>query len=145
MIDSKTHEFVATGRRKTSTARVRLASGTGKVLVNGRAFETYFPTDSLRTLALRPLTATSSGGKYDIRVNVNGGGPAGQAGAVSLGVKLACAADYRAHCSMLAVGSPGVRKCMRAVGRNLSQGCISALVAAGEVSKSVVERRVATK
>ena len=68
-----------------------------------------------------------------------------QAGAVSLGVKLACAADYRAHCSMHAVGSPGVRKCMRAVGRNLSQGCISALVAAGEVSKSVVERKVATK
>ena len=68
-----------------------------------------------------------------------------QAVAVSLGVKLACAADYRAHCSQHAVGSPGVRKCMRAVGRNLSQGCISALVAAGEVSKSVVERRVATK
>ena len=68
-----------------------------------------------------------------------------QAGAVSLGVKLACAADYRAHCSMHAVGSPGVRKCMRAVGRNLSQGCISALVAAGEVSKSVVERKVAAK
>ena len=68
-----------------------------------------------------------------------------QAGAVSLGVKLACAADYRAHCSMHAVGSPGVRKCMRAVGRNLSQGCISALVAAGEVSKSVVEKKVAAK
>ena len=68
-----------------------------------------------------------------------------QAGAVSLGVKLACAADYRAHCSQHAVGSPGVRKCMRAVGRNLSQGCISALVAAGEVSKSVVERKVAAK
>ena len=68
-----------------------------------------------------------------------------QAGAVSLGVKLACAGDYRAHCSMHAVGSPGVRKCMRAVGRNLSQGCISALVAAGEVSKSVVEKKVAAK
>jgi hypothetical protein len=68
-----------------------------------------------------------------------------QAGAVSLGVKLACAADYRAHCSMHAVGSPGVRKCMRSVGRNLSQGCISALVAAGEVSKSTVEKKVAAK
>ena len=68
-----------------------------------------------------------------------------QAGAVSLGVKLACAADYRAHCSMHAVGSPGVRKCMRSVGRNLSQGCISALVAAGEVSKSTVQRKVAAK
>ena len=68
-----------------------------------------------------------------------------QAGAVSLGVKLACAADYHAHCSQHAVGSPGVRKCMRAVGRNLSQGCISALVAAGEVSKSTVEKKVAAK
>ena len=68
-----------------------------------------------------------------------------QAGAVSLGVKLACAADYHAHCSMHAPDSPGVRKCMRAVGRNLSQGCISALVAAGEVSKSTVERKVAAK
>ena len=68
-----------------------------------------------------------------------------QAGAVSLGVKLACAADYHAHCSMHAPDSPGVRKCMRAVGRNLSQGCISALVAAGEVSKSTVQRKVAAK
>ena len=68
-----------------------------------------------------------------------------QAGAVSLGVKLACAADYHADCSMHAPDSPGVRKCMRAVGRNLSQGCISALVAAGEVSKSTVERKVAAK
>ena len=68
-----------------------------------------------------------------------------QAGAVSLSVKLACAADYHAHCSMHAPDSPGVRKCMRAVGRNLSQGCIGALVAAGEVSKSTVQRKVAVK
>ncbi len=68
-----------------------------------------------------------------------------QAGAVSLSVKLACASDYYAHCSQHAVGSPGVRKCMRAVGRNLSKGCINALVAAGEVSKSTVERKVAAK
>ena len=68
-----------------------------------------------------------------------------QAGAVSLSVKLACASDYHAHCSMHSPDSPGVRKCMRAVGRNLSQGCISALVAAGEVSKSTVEKKVAAK
>ncbi len=68
-----------------------------------------------------------------------------QAGAVSLSVKLACASDYYAHCSQHAVGSPGVRKCMRAVGRNLSKGCINALVAAGEVSKTTVERKVAAK
>ncbi|WP_439544044.1 hypothetical protein [Hyphomicrobium sp.] len=68
-----------------------------------------------------------------------------QAGAVSLGVKLACAADYHAHCSMHSPDSPGVRKCMRSVGRNLSQGCVSALVAAGEVSKSAVQKKVAAK
>ncbi|HEX2843154.1 hypothetical protein [Hyphomicrobium sp.] len=68
-----------------------------------------------------------------------------QAGAVSLSVKMACASDYYAHCSQHAPDSPGVRKCMRAVGRNLSQGCINALVAAGEVSKSVVEKQVAAK
>lgn len=68
-----------------------------------------------------------------------------QAGAVSLAVKMACAKDYYAHCSQHAVGSPGVRKCMRAVGAGLSRGCINALIAAGEVSKSAVEKKVAAK
>lgn len=68
-----------------------------------------------------------------------------QAGAVSLGVKMACAKDYYAHCSQHKVGSPGVRQCMRAVGVNLSKGCINALIAAGEVSKSAVERKLAAK
>ena len=86
MLDPKTQEIVTTGRRKTATARVRLATGSGKVSVNGRPLETYFPTDALRTAALRPLSATQTVGKYDIRVNVSGGGPVGQAGAVSLGV-----------------------------------------------------------
>jgi len=86
MIDPKTSEVVKTGRRKTATARVRIVSGSGKLSVNGRAFETYFPTDALRTLALRPLAATETSGKYDIRVSVSGGGPIGQAGAVSLGI-----------------------------------------------------------
>ncbi len=86
MIDSKTNEVVTTGRRKTATARVRIVSGSGKFSVNGRAFETYFPTDSLRMMATRPLAATESAGKYDVRVNVNGGGPIGQAGAVSHGL-----------------------------------------------------------
>src|SRR5690606_16798120 len=86
MIDSKTQEYVTTGRRKTATARVRLLPGTGKMVVNGRPFDTYFPTDALRTLALRPLVATDANGKFDLRVNVSGGGPVGQAGAVSLGI-----------------------------------------------------------
>jgi len=79
-------EFLGTGRRKTAVARVRLASGSGKIVVNGRAFENYFPTDTLRTMAVTPLAATESATKYDIRVNVEGGGPTGQAGAVRHGI-----------------------------------------------------------
>jgi small subunit ribosomal protein S9 len=79
-------EFLGTGRRKTSIARVRLASGSGKIVVNGRAFETYFPTDTLRMVVTQPLAVTALAAKFDIRVNVQGGGPTGQAGAVRLGI-----------------------------------------------------------
>lgn len=65
--------------------------------------------------------------------------------AVSEAVKRACANDYFAHCSMHPVGSPGVRKCMRAVGPKLSKTCVSALVASGEVSKNEVRRRAAMR
>ena len=68
-----------------------------------------------------------------------------QAAAVSLGVKMACASDYYSYCSQHAVGSPAVRKCMRANGHNLSNRCVTALIKAGEVSKSEVERRVAAR
>ena len=86
MADTKTPEFLGTGRRKTSVARVRLSSGSGKVTVNGRAFETYFPTDSLRMVVQQPLTVTGTADKFDVRANVSGGGPAGQAGAVRHGI-----------------------------------------------------------
>jgi small subunit ribosomal protein S9 len=86
MADTKTNEFLGTGRRKTSVARVRLSSGSGKVTVNGRAFENYFPTDSLRMVVQQPLVVTSNVDKFDVRVNVSGGGPAGQAGAVRHGI-----------------------------------------------------------
>src|SRR5580704_4666076 len=79
-------EFLGTGRRKTSVARVRLASGSGKFVVNGRPFENYFPTETLRMVVNQPLVVTSLAGKFDIRVNVNGGGPTGQAGAVRHGI-----------------------------------------------------------
>jgi small subunit ribosomal protein S9 len=79
-------EFLGTGRRKTAVARVRLAAGSGKIVVNGRPFETYFPTDTLRTLAVAPLAITESAAKYDIRVNLGGGGPTGQAGAMRHGI-----------------------------------------------------------
>jgi len=89
MAESKTNEFLGTGRRKTSVARVRLSSGSGKVTVNGRAFETYFPTDSLRMVVQQPLVVTNNVDKFDVRVNVSGGGPAGQAGAVRHGISRA--------------------------------------------------------
>lgn len=75
-----------TGRRKTSTARVRIKPGTGKFLVNGREFDAFFVTDDTRRAAQQPLVVTETRNNYDIWVNVAGGGPTGQAGAVSLGV-----------------------------------------------------------
>ncbi len=84
MADTK--EFLGTGRRKTAVARVRLAVGSGKIVVNGRPFENYFPADGLRTTVLQPLTATESVAKYDVRISVEGGGPTGQAGAVRHGI-----------------------------------------------------------
>jgi small subunit ribosomal protein S9 len=76
----------ATGRRKTSVARVRMAEGTGKILVNGRAFENYFPVEQQRNDAGAPLVASNAREKWDVWVNVMGGGPTGQSGAVSLGL-----------------------------------------------------------
>lgn len=83
---TQTQEFLGTGRRKTAVARVRLAAGSGKITVNGRAFETYFPTDTLRGVVSSPLSRTETASKYDVRVNVKGGGPQGQAGAVRHGI-----------------------------------------------------------
>jgi small subunit ribosomal protein S9 len=83
---AETTEFLGTGRRKTSIARVRIASGTGKIVVNGRAFENYFPTETLRMVVSQPLVVTASTDKFDIRVNVVGGGQIGQAGAVRHGI-----------------------------------------------------------
>ena len=83
---AETKEFLGTGRRKTSVARVRLAPGSGKIVINNRPFENYFPTDALRMVVVQPFTATESVNKYDIRANVEGGGPAGQAGAMRHGI-----------------------------------------------------------
>jgi small subunit ribosomal protein S9 len=86
MAEARTPEFLGTGRRKTSVARVRLTTGTGKIVVNGRPFENYFPMDALRMTAVQPLTLTGTAEKFDVRVNVSGGGPTGQAGAVRHGI-----------------------------------------------------------
>jgi small subunit ribosomal protein S9 len=79
-------EYLGTGRRKTAVARVRMASGAGKVTVNGRPLENYFVIETQRTLLLQPLVSTDSLNKYDVRVSVSGGGPDGQAGAVRHGI-----------------------------------------------------------
>src|SRR5205807_8811688 len=79
---SQAPQHIGTGRRKTAVARVRLASGTGKILVNGRPFENYFPLESLRVTATQPLTVTGTTDKFDAQITVSGGGPNGQAGAV---------------------------------------------------------------
>ena len=81
-----TTEYLGTGRRKTAVARVRLASGSGKITINGRALENYFLVDTQRMHMMQPLVATDSVNKYDVRVNVSGGGPNGQAGAVRHGI-----------------------------------------------------------
>jgi small subunit ribosomal protein S9 len=77
---------LAVGRRKTAVARVIMAPGSGKITVNKKAFETYFPLEMLRRDVMKPFEVTQTTGKYDIRVNVEGGGMTGQAGAVRLGI-----------------------------------------------------------
>jgi len=79
-------EFLGTGRRKTAVARVRLASGSGKITVNGRAFDNYFVLETQRSQASMPLTVTGTAEKFDARINVSGGGPTGQADAVRHGI-----------------------------------------------------------
>ncbi len=79
-------QYYGTGRRKTATARVYLRPGTGEVRVNRKTFEQYFPNQTLRMIIRQPLTLTDTASKFDIIVNVAGGGPAGQAGAVRHGI-----------------------------------------------------------
>jgi small subunit ribosomal protein S9 len=79
-------QYYGTGRRKTSTARVYLRPGAGEVKINRKSFEQYFPNETLRMIIRQPLQLTETVGKFDILVNVVGGGPAGQAGAIRHGI-----------------------------------------------------------
>ena len=79
-------QYYGTGRRKTSTARVYLRPGDGEVKINRRAFEVYFPNETLRMIIRQPLQLTETVNKFDILINVAGGGPAGQAGAIRHGI-----------------------------------------------------------
>ncbi|MGA8477943.1 MAG: 30S ribosomal protein S9 [Chthoniobacterales bacterium] len=78
--------FSATGRRKTSVAQVRISRGSGKIEVNGRPFEEYFPTAPLQLTVLKPFEVTKTTNAFDVQVRASGGGPSGQAGAVRLGI-----------------------------------------------------------
>ena len=79
-------QYYATGRRKTSTARVFLRPGSGAISINSRAFDAFFPTEVLRLRIRTPLVLTETTDKFDILATVAGGGVSGQAGAVRLGI-----------------------------------------------------------
>jgi small subunit ribosomal protein S9 len=100
---SKAEIWSATGRRKEATARVWLSPGSGKVVVNHREWEKYFGRAALRMIMNQPLELVEQHGKLDIKINVRGGGLAGQAGAVRLGIS-------RALIEMAAEMRPALKK-----------------------------------
>jgi len=82
-------QYLGTGRRKTSVARVFMRPGTGEIKVNNRAFENYFPTEATRAVVRQALAAAESADKFDLVILAHGGGVAGQAGAARLGISRA--------------------------------------------------------
>ncbi|MFO1441983.1 30S ribosomal protein S9 [Bacillus sp. Bva_UNVM-123] len=79
-------QYIGTGRRKSSVARVRLVPGNGNIIINDREIENYIPFAALRAVVNQPLVATETQGSYDVLVNVHGGGYTGQAGAIRHGI-----------------------------------------------------------
>lgn len=98
-------QYYGTGRRKTSTARVYLRPGGGQVIVNRRPIESYFHTDTVRKLAGEPLAVVEMQDRFDVLVNVSGGGETGQAGAIRHGIARA-----------LVRFDPGLRARLKAAG-----------------------------
>ena len=96
-------QFYATGRRKEATARVFLRPGSGSITINRRAFDNYFPTEALRVQVQVPLVLTEAAGQFDVLATVSGGGIAGQAGALRLGIA-------RALCAFNAELRPRLKK-----------------------------------
>ena len=82
-------QYYGTGRRKSSVARVRLVPGTGKTTINKRDIDDYFGLETLKVVVRQPLDATKTLGKFDVFINVNGGGFTGQAGAIRHGISRA--------------------------------------------------------
>lgn len=96
---AKKVQYFGTGRRKSSVARVVIEAGKGVITINGRAFEDYIPSAAIRLDVLQPLELTENTTKFDVKVNVFGGGITGQAGAIRLGITRALMEvnpDYRA-------------------------------------------------
>ncbi|MEN2466584.1 30S ribosomal protein S9 [Ornithinibacillus sp. FSL M8-0202] len=98
-------QYYGTGRRKSSTARVRLVPGTGNVTINGRDAKDYFPYETQILILNQPLQATETQGTYDVIVNVHGGGFTGQAGAIRHGIARA-----------LLEADPGYRPALKSAG-----------------------------
>jgi small subunit ribosomal protein S9 len=96
-------QFYATGRRKEATARVFLRPGSGAITINRRTFDNYFPTEALRVQVQVPLVLTEVTGQFDVLATVSGGGVAGQAGALRLGIA-------RALCAFNAELRPRLKK-----------------------------------
>lgn len=82
-------QYYGTGRRKVSVARVRLVAGDGQIIINGRSIDDYFGLETLKAIVRQPLVLTDTLGRYDVLVNVHGGGFTGQAGAIRLGISRA--------------------------------------------------------
>jgi len=99
------NEYYATGKRKEAIARVFLRPGSGKITINERTFDDYFPTTTLRTVVRQPLVLTETVDKFDAQINVGGGGASGQAGAVRHGISRA-----------LLKWNPELRKALRGAG-----------------------------
>lgn len=96
---AKKIEYSGTGRRKSSIARVRISAGTGKITVNKRDIDDYFGLETLKMIVRAPFDVTNTLGKYDVAVNVCGGGYTGQAGAIRHGISRALInadAEFRA-------------------------------------------------
>jgi small subunit ribosomal protein S9 len=92
---------ITVGRRKTAVARVKLSDGSGKVKINGREFEKFFPLEIHREEIMKPLTVTETHSRYDVAVRVEGGGTTGQAQAIRLGISRSLVAIDEDHRSTL--------------------------------------------
>lgn len=100
---TKKVQYLGTGRRKTAIARVRLIpEGEGQIIINKRTLDEYFPLDTMKLIVNQPLVATGTSDKFDVYVNVKGGGYTGQAGAIRHGIARAlCDADAEAYRAIL--------------------------------------------